>query len=70
MLKVDDVLAALSIAAANNSSAALAMEQLVNLRDLDMHSSQMLHNGDEGTLRKLGLRLTCDPEYPSKDLYF
>ena len=70
VLKVDDVLAALSIAAANNSSAALAMEQLVNLRDLDMHSSQMLHNGDEGTLRKLGLRLTCDPEYPSKDLYF
>ena len=46
------------------------MEQLPNLRDLDMHSSQMLHNGDEGTLRKLGLRLTCEPEYPSKDLYF
>ncbi len=70
VLKVDDVLAALSIAAATNQTAARAMEQLTKLRDLDMHSSQMLHNGDEGTLRKLGLRLTCDPEYPSKDLYF
>lgn len=70
VLKVDDVLAALSITAASNHTAALAMAQLCNLRDLDMHSSQMLHNGDEGTLRKLGLRLTCDPEYPSKDLYF
>ena len=70
VLKVDDVLAALSITATRNPPAALAMEQLPNLRDLDMHSSQMLHNGDEGTLRKLGLRLTCDPEYPSKDLYF
>ncbi|HIX12729.1 MAG TPA: DUF1846 domain-containing protein [Candidatus Anaerofilum faecale] len=70
VLKVDDVLAALSITAATNATAARAMEQLPALRDLDMHSSQMLHNGDEGTLRKLGLRLTCDPEYPSKDLYF
>ncbi len=70
VLKVDDVLAALSITATKNPPAALAMEQLPHLRDLDMHSSQMLHNGDEGTLRKLGLRLTCDPEYPSKDLYF
>ena len=30
----------------------------------------MLHTGDEGTLRKMGLRLTCEPIYPSKDLFF
>ena len=36
----------------------------------EMHSTCMLHSGDEGTLRKMGLRLTSEPEYPSKDLFF
>ena len=35
-----------------------------------MHSTCMLHSGDEGTLRKMSLRLTSEPEYPSKDLFF
>ena len=44
--------------------------QLPRLRDCEMHASCMLHSGDEGTLRKLGVRLTCEAEFPSKDLYF
>ena len=40
------------------------------LRDCDMHSTQMLHSGDQGTLRKLGLRITMEPKYPGKDLFF
>ena len=70
VLKVDDVLAALAITAATNTITARAMEQLPRLRDCEMHSSCMLHSGDEGTLRKLGVRLTCEAEFPSKDLYF
>ena len=70
VLKVDDVLAALAITAATNTMTARAMEQLPRLRDCEMHSSCMLHSGDEGTLRKLGVRLTCEAEFPSKDLYF
>ena len=70
VLKVDDVLAALSITAATNTMTAKAMEALPKLRDCEMHSTCMLHSGDEGTLRKLGLRLTCEAEYPSKDLFF
>lgn len=70
VLKVDDVLAALSISAASNDKAAAALEQLPLLRDCEMHSTVMLHSGDEGTLRKLGVRLTCESEYPSKDLFF
>lgn len=70
VLKVDDVLAALSITAATNSMTASAMAALPKLRECDMHSTTMLHTGDEGTLRKLGLRLTCEPEFPSKDLFF
>lgn len=46
------------------------MGALTQLRDCEMHSTQMLHSGDEGTLRRLGLRLTCEPVYPGKDLFF
>lgn len=70
VLKVDDVLTALSITAATNSMTMCAMNALPRLRECEMHSTRMLHSGDEGTLRKLGLRLTCEPEYPSKDLFF
>lgn len=70
VLKVDDVLAALSITAATNTMTACAMAALPKLRDCEMHATCMLHSGDEGTLRKMGLRLTCEAEYPSKDLYF
>ena len=70
VLKVDDVLAALAITAATNTMTARAMEELPTLRDCEMHSTTMLHTGDEGTLRKMGLRLTCEPIYPSEDLFF
>ena len=67
---MDDVLAALAITAATNTMTARAMDELPTLRDCEMHSTTMLHTGDEGTLRKMGLRLTCEPVYPSKDLFF
>ncbi|MEG0804001.1 MAG: DUF1846 family protein, partial [Pygmaiobacter sp.] len=70
LLKLDDVLTALAMSAATNPVAARAMGALTQLRDCEMHSTQMLHSGDEGTLRRLGLRLTCEPVYPGKDLFF
>ena len=70
VLKVDDVLAGLAVSAANDPDAAKALECLTQLRDCDMHTTQMLHSGDEGTLRKLGVRVTMEPVYPGKDLFF
>ena len=70
VLKVDDVLAGLAVSAATDETAAKALAALKDLRDCDMHSTQMLHSGDEGTLRKLGVRLTMEPVYPGKDLFF
>ena len=70
VLKVDDVLAGLAMSAATDETAARALAALKDLRDCDMHSTQMLHSGDEGTLRKLGVRLTMEPVYPGKDLFF
>lgn len=68
VLKLDDVLIALSICAATNPTAALAVSCLPKLRGCDFHSTQMLRSGDEGTLRKLGLNVTCEPVFPAKDL--
>ena len=70
LLKLDDVLTALSISAATNPLAARCMRVLPQLRDCEFHSTQMLHSGDEGTLRRLGLRVTSEPVYPGKDLFF
>ncbi|MDD3429361.1 MAG: DUF1846 domain-containing protein [Oscillospiraceae bacterium] len=70
VLKVDDVLAALYICAASNENAALAVKQLPKLRGCELHSTQMLHSGDEGTLRKMGLNVTCEPVFPDKSLFF
>ena len=70
VLKVDDVLTALYICAAIDENAARAVEQLTKLRGCDMHSTQLLHSGDEDTLRKLGLNLTCEPEFPDKNLFY
>ena len=68
-LSLGDVLTALSICAATNPIAEKAMSMLVNLRDCEAHSSCILPEADQSVMRKLGIRLTCEPEYGSKDLY-
>ncbi len=69
LLKVDDVLTALYICAASDPVAASAVAQLPRLKDCELHSTQLLHSGDEGTLRKMGLNLTCEPEFPEKNVF-
>ena len=70
VLKLDDVLTALYICAADDETAAAAVSQLPKLRGCDLHSTQLLHSGDFSTLRKMGLQTTCEPEFPDKSLYF
>ena len=68
-LHTDEVLIALSISAATNPTAQLALDQLPKLRGCEAHTSVMLAQIDTLTLRKLGLNLTCEPKYQSKKLY-
>ncbi len=68
-LHTDELLIALSICAVTDPVAAKAMEQLGELRHCEMHSSVILSGTDEHTLKKLGIRLTCEPRYESKRLY-
>ncbi len=68
-LHTDEVLIALSICAATDETAKLAMEQLEKLKSLEAHSSVILSRVDEQTFRKLGVNLTCEPKYQTKKLY-
>jgi len=68
-LHTDELLVALSICAATNPTAELAMLQLQNLRGCEAHSTVILSQVDENTFRKLGINLTCEPKYQTKKLY-
>ena len=64
-LHTDEILIALSISAATNPTAALAMSQLSKLRGCEVHSSVILSPVDEKTFKRLGVNLTCEPRFRS-----
>lgn len=68
-LHTDEILLALSICAATNPTAKLALDQLKKLRGSEVHSSVILSSVDMKTFKKLGINVTCEPEYQSKNLY-
>ncbi len=68
-LHTDEVLIALSICAATNPTADLAMQQLAKLRGCEAHSSVILSGVDAATFKKLGVNLTCEPRYQTKKLF-
>lgn len=70
VLNLSDVLLALSICAATNPVASLAVTELKKLKNCEAHASCMLTSADDGALRSLGLNVTCEAEYPSSDLYY
>ena len=62
-LHTDETLIALSISAATNPTAELAMQQLDGLRGCEVHSTVILSPVDEKTFKRLGVNLTCEPKY-------
>ena len=68
-LHMDEVLIALSISAATNPTAEVAMRQLDKLRGCEAHSTVILSGVDGSTFRKLGINVTCEPKYQTKKLY-
>ncbi len=61
-LHTDEILIALSISAANDDKARLALEQLPKLKGCEVHSTVMLSSVDERVFKKLGTHLTCSPQ--------
>ncbi|MCL2088771.1 MAG: DUF1846 domain-containing protein [Oscillospiraceae bacterium] len=70
LLSLEEVLNALSICAANDSDAEKCLLELSKLRGCEAHSSHILSKADEIALKKLGINVTCTPEFPSEDLYW
>jgi Uncharacterized protein conserved in bacteria len=68
-LHTDEVLIALAVAATTDEHAKQAMEQLSKLRGLDVHTSVILGSVDEGIFRNLGVQVTSEPMFQSKNLY-
>ena len=62
-LHTDETLIALSISAATNPTAELAMEALSSLRGSEVHSTVILSPVDEKVFKRLGINLTCEPKY-------
>ena len=62
-LHTDEVLIALSICAAQDENAKLAMEQLEKLRGCQVHSTVILSQIDEKVFKRLGVNVTCEPAY-------
>lgn len=70
VLNLDEVLLALSICAATNTVAELAVAKLGELRNCQAHASYMLSQSNEVMLSRLGIQFTCEDTYPSSDLYY
>jgi len=70
VLNAEEVLSAMCINAVNNPIVAYAITKLPDLFGCDAHSSSIISSPDASTYKKLGIKITCEPEYPTKNLYF
>jgi len=68
-LSLEEALIALSISAAPNPTAQVAMDKLPELRGCEAHLTHIPRPGDEAGLRRLGINLTSDPVFSDSDLF-
>lgn len=69
VLTLDDVLVALSISSATNEKAKKAISKLSNLEGCEAHCTYMLSHAEESTLKKLGINITCEPQFLNNNLF-
>lgn len=68
-MDLEEACIALSISAATNPTAQTVMEKLKELRGCEVHLSHIPSHGDEAGLRRLGVNLTSEPSFPTKNLF-
>ena len=68
-LHSDEILVALSISAAGSDISRQAMEMLPALRNCEAHSTVILPHVDDNIYRRLGIRVTQDPQFQVKKLF-
>ncbi len=68
-LDLEETLIALSISATTNHTAELAMKKLVELKGCEVHMTHIPTPGDEVGLKRLGVNLTTDGKFSSRNLF-
>ena len=68
-LHTDEILIALSICAATDTNAQLALEQIPKLRGCQAHSTVMLSTVDIKQFKRLDIQLTSEAKYENKRIY-
>ena len=63
------MLVALSICAASDPTAEIAMQQLEKLAHCEAHSSVILSHVDENVFKKLEVNITFEPHFQTKKLF-
>jgi uncharacterized protein (UPF0371 family) len=68
-LDLGETLIVLSISAATNPAAQIAVEKLKELNGCEVHMTHIPTPGDAAGMRKLGVNLTSDPDFHTNDLF-
>ncbi len=68
-LDLEETLIALSISATTNHTAELAMKKLIELKGCEVHMTHIPTPGDEVGLKRLGVNLTTDGKFSSRNLF-
>lgn len=68
-LDLEETLIALTISVATNPAAQLPVEKLQELSGCEVHLTHIPTPGDEIGLKRLGVHLTSDPNFATKNLY-
>ena len=68
-LHIEEVLLALTVSARTDKVSELATKQLSKLAGSDAHFSVIISEEDEMNLRRLGIKVSCEPKYENKQLY-
>lgn len=69
LLDLSETLIALSICAVTNPMAAVAVDNLAKLNNVEAHASCIIPKGDEAILKKLGINISTEPIFASNDLF-
>jgi len=68
-LDLEETLISLSISATSNPSVQSAVKKLKELRGCEVHMTHMPTPGDEAGLKRLGVNLTSEPNFSTKNLF-
>lgn len=68
-LDLEETLISISISAPTSPTAQVALEKLNELRGCEVHMTHIPTPGDEAGLKRLGVNLTSEPNFSSKNLF-